>query len=170
MVERLSFVVFEHLPCWSWGWKGGEGSSNHSPVAQWMGWHTPLTPQQHNTQHHHPCQATLSHERVVTFTEQERVVSHHPFLSLSFSFLFLWFSLAQSYSGHIHNRMTWWHAHWDDAGTCFLLSLSLFVTFSLNPLNALEKNRLSALSTSWIIKDYWAVQWADKYRAIFRTF
>lgn len=43
--------------------------------------------QPHNKQHHHPRQATLSHEGTVTFTEQERVGQSSPFsvpLSLSY--------------------------------------------------------------------------------------
>lgn len=47
-------------------------------LSEWDGTcHSAQQPQ--NKQQHHPCQATLSHERVVTFTEQERVGQSSPF-------------------------------------------------------------------------------------------
>lgn len=72
-------------------------------LSEWDGTrHSAPPPQPHNKQQQHPRQATLSHERVVTFTKQEHVGQSSPFhVSLSLS------SLAQSHSGHMHNGMTW---------------------------------------------------------------
>lgn len=130
--------------------KRGEGSSNHSPVAQWMGWHTPLNTT--NTKQATPPPPpghTVTWESSHIYWAGACGSVINIFLSHSFFFPFLWFSLAQSHSGQQNDMVT----RTDAMTQALVCLLPLSLSHSLTPLNALEKHRPSALSTSWIIKD-----------------